>query len=235
MKDYRNLKLSTNNIDTYFPLAKKVEVITEICRQYFFGDLLDIGCGEMPYKNLIFDLGNISTYTGVDIKNDVYQDKIKPDIFWDGKVLPSTNNSFDCSILIEVLEHVPEPVIVLKEIHRVLKKDGNLFLTVPFLWNLHDVPYDEYRYTPFALKRLLKEAGFEIIKMEALGGWHASLASMLALYSRRALSGRKRKWSSILLKPVVSFLHKKDKKMNKTKFTESQMITGIWCVAKAIK
>ena len=235
MKDYRNLKLSSSNIDIYYPLTKKVAILEGISEQYLTGDLLDIGCGEMPYKNLILEKGKLDNYTGVDIKNDAYQKKIKPDLYWDGKVLPTKDNSFDCSVLIEVLEHCPKPDIVLREIHRTLKNNVHLFLTVPFLWNLHDVPHDEYRYTPFALKRLLEEAGFEIIKMEALGGWHASLAIMLALYSRRALYGRKRKWASLIVRPIVSYLNRKDQKLKEVKFKERQMITGVWCIVKAIK
>lgn len=235
MKDYRSLRLNTSNIDVYYPLVKKVTLIEKISEEYFLGDLLDIGCGEMPYKPLILEKSKINSYIGVDIENNIYQKEVTPDLFWDGKTLPINDNEFDCSLLIEVLEHTPNPEMVLKETHRILKDKGYLFLTVPFLWNLHDVPHDEYRYTPFSLERMFKDAGFEIIKMEALGGWHASLANMLALYSRRALYGRKRKWVSQIVKPIVSYLHKKDRGQTDIKFKEGQMITGIWSVVRAIK
>jgi len=89
------------------------------------------------------------------------------------------------SIATEVFEHCPDPEIVMKEIWRVLKLGGILFFTVPFLWNLHETPYDEYRYTPFALKRHLTQSGFTEIEIKAMGGWDAALAQMLGLWVRR--------------------------------------------------
>lgn len=234
MNDYRNLRYQLNNMDTYHPLTQKVSILKQVSNKYFRGKLIDVGCGEMPYKNLINDSCKIDEYIGVDIENPVYQNEVKPDVFWDGKTIPIVNDTFDSAILIEVLEHVPYPEIVLNEIHRVLKKGGHLVITVPFLWNLHDVPNDEYRYTPYALKRILENCNFEIIEMESFGSWHASLATMLALYSRRALVGKKKYVASLLTKPLIKYLYKKDKNLNKTDFSKSQMITGLWCVVKTI-
>jgi hypothetical protein len=52
----------------------------------------------------------------------------------------------------------------------MLKPGSLLFFTVSFLWPLHDVPRDAYRYTPFALERHLRNSGFAQIKLKALGG-----------------------------------------------------------------
>lgn len=235
MPDYRDLELKINNLDIYFPLTKKVKILREVSKKYFKGRVLDVGCGQMPYKATILENLTITDYVGVDIKNEIYQRNMKPDLFWDGKSLPIDDKKFNCAMLIEVLEHVPKPEVVLNEVHRILEKDGCLVITVPFLWNLHDVPNDEYRYTPFALKRILEDSNFEIIELEAIGNWHSSLAIMLGIYCRRALKGKKRYFASILLKPVIKFLHKKDEKMGKKDFYKSQMITGLWCVAKPIK
>ncbi|MAO50394.1 MAG: SAM-dependent methyltransferase [Pusillimonas sp.] len=233
--DYRNLILSNKNVDTYFPLYQKVKVVEYVSEKYFYGNLLDVGCGRMPYKPLILEKSKISKYDGVDIENEIYQKEIKPDFFWDGKILPFESGTYQCAQLIEVLEHVPEPKNVLGEIRKVLVNDGILLITVPFLWNLHDVPYDEYRYTPFALNRILQEAGYEVIEMEAFGGWHASMAAMLALYARRGIFGRKRKIITVLLMPIIKYLYKKDTRVNKSKFTNGMMITGLWCIARAKK
>lgn len=235
MKDYRDLELTINNIDIYFPLTQKVDTISYVSNKYFSGDLLDIGCGKMPYKKMIQEVAKIDRYIGVDIENKIYQNFIKPDFYWDGKKLPFENDNYNSGMLIEVLEHVPNPEDVLKEINRVINNKGVLLITVPFLWTLHDVPNDEYRYTPFALKRMLKNTGYKIIEMESFGGWNASLASVLALYARRSLTGRKKIYASKLLKPLIKYLYKKDKKVDKKKFREGQMITGIWCVAEVIK
>jgi SAM-dependent methyltransferase len=98
------------------------------------------------------------------------------------------NNVIDCALATEVFEHCPEPETNMREIQRVLRPGGLLFFTVPFLWPLHTVPYDEYRYTPFALERHLRNAGFEQIKLKAMGGWNLSMAQMLVLWARRRWS-----------------------------------------------
>ena len=195
---------------------------TELPR--FFGTVLDIGCGRMPYKSLVLAPPSRATkYIGLDLNNNIYQ---KPDLEWDGKTIPFTDDFIDCVMATEVFEHCPQPQAVMSEIHRVLKPNGFLFFTVPFLWPLHDVPHDEYRCTPFALRRLLLSAGFEKIALQALGGWDASLAQMIGLWARRRpLSPAKRKLLSAVATPVVRFLIRHDHLP--TNFHESCMITGI--------
>jgi len=231
---YKDLKLTRDNVDIYFPLRQKYDLIKKISGKYFSDNFVDIGCGKMPYKDIITD--NVSTYTGVDIENEEYQKEQKPDAFWDGVSLPFSKENFDSGMLIEVLEHVPNPENTLKEINRVLKNDSYLLITVPFLWTLHDVPYDEYRYTPFALRRILENNNFDIVEMEAFGNWHASIASSLALYTRRApLNPRRRKLLSLITYPIIKYLNKLDQKADHKNFTEGMMITGLWCLAKVNK
>lgn len=202
------------------------------CKKDFKGNLLDIGCGKMPYKNYLLTNSNISSYIGLDIEQAiVYDEQVKPDATWDGVSMPFEDNHFDTAFATEVLEHCDEPLQVLQETWRVMKSGGSFFFTVPFLWNLHEVPHDEYRYTPFALKRLLEAAGFKQIEIKAFGGWHAAMAQMLGLWVRRApLGNMTRKILSAILKPVIMHLIKKDKKYP-VAFTEGQMITGLFGVA----
>ena len=235
--DYRELKLTYENMDVYFPLSQKVEYIKKIAPVYFKGVLLDLGCGKMPYKKLIEANSSITKYVGMDIENLHYQqDLFKPDFFWDGIGIPLPPESVDTTILIEVLEHTPDPVNILKEVNRVLTPDGTVFITVPFLWNLHDVPYDEYRYTPFSLERMFKEAGFKTVAIHTFGNWHASLAQFLACWVRRSyMSKFKRKILARLLMPVIKYLYKKDKITYKdyyNKFVDGSMCTGFSVIAK---
>lgn len=224
-------KLTVDNMDIYYPLTQKRKLIERISEKYFRGDFLDLGCGVMPYKNIIQD--KVEKYIGMDIENATYQKNTSPDVFWDGKTIPSNTCSYDNAMLVEVLEHVPEPDRVLKELHRVLKPKGYLLITIPFLWPLHDVPYDEYRYTPFSLKRKCIEAGFEIVEIESFGGWNSSLATILSLYVKRYLRKKAlNRLMSKLLLPLIKYLYRKDENLDKSSFTESQMITGLWCLVK---
>tara|TARA_R110002072_G_scaffold117281_14_gene248279 strand:+ start:10737 stop:11444 length:708 start_codon:yes stop_codon:yes gene_type:complete len=234
MSDSRfiNIELNKATLDVFFIRTSIFNALKESL-PLFQGSLLDIGCGKMPYKKYILDHSNVKSYTGLDIETArVYDDNVQPDFTWDGIKMPFESEHFDCAFGTEVLEHCPEPEVVLKEVHRVLKPGGVFFFTVPFLWNLHETPHDEYRYTPFALERHLKNAGFKEIELKATGGWHAAMAQMLGLWVRRSpMSKNKRKYLSVLLKPVISYLIKMDKP-KQVQFKEGQMITGIYGIIK---
>jgi len=232
MENFINLKCTLNTLDVFFIRTSIFKAIKENVTS-FEGNLLDIGCGKMPYRDFINKNSDITEYIGLDIDSALVYDKnIRPDFTWDGITMPFENNTFDNAFGTEVLEHCPEPEIVLKEVYRVLKKDGKFFFTVPFLWNLHEVPNDNYRYTPFSLKRHLENAGFNDITIKATGGWHASMAQMLGLWVRRSpMPKSQRNFLSRLLKPVISYLIRKDESSN-IRFIEGQMITGLYGIAK---
>ena len=69
------------------------------------------------------------------------------DIVCDIHLLPFKDNSIDAVMSLAVLEHVREPAVVLKELHRVLKKGGRVFSVIPFMQPFHASPHDYQRYT----------------------------------------------------------------------------------------
>lgn len=225
-----NVPFSIENLDRYFIRTSILKAITNSL-SYFKGNLLDVGCGQMPYRDYVIQNSQITKYIGLDIDTAIeYNKDIKPDYIWDGKTIPFENCSYDTLIATEVLEHCPDPLSILKEMYRVLKYDSYIFLSVPFLWTLHEVPHDEYRYTPFAMRRLLEEAGFKNITINSGGGWHASMAQMLGLWVRRSgLSYKKKKYLSIILKPIIKYLLKKD--VLPQNFNEGLMIPNLFVLA----
>jgi SAM-dependent methyltransferase len=230
--NFTQIPFTKQNLDTYFIRTSILRALNKSLN-LFSGNLLDIGCGKMPYKNYILENSKVEKYVGLDIEAAItYDTAVKPDYTWDGVIMPFQDNSFESAFGTEVLEHCPEPSVILNEVFRVLKKEGVFFFTVPFLWNLHEVPHDEYRYTPFSLERHLKNAGFIDIQIYPTGGWHASMAQMLGLWIRRSpLTDAKRNFLATILKPVIMYLIKTDDKYQ-TKFQEGQMITGLYGIAK---
>jgi SAM-dependent methyltransferase len=93
--------------------------------------------------------------------------------------IPVEAERFDMVLCTQVLEHVPNPQVVLAELARVLKPGGTLWLTAPFFYAPHELPHDYYRYTEEGLRRLVEGAGLKIRRIEWLEGYYATLAYQL--------------------------------------------------------
>jgi SAM-dependent methyltransferase len=200
------------------------------------GRILDIGCGRMPYKAIVMaPPSRAAEYIGLDFRDGDYAKLYgPPDLGWDGHEIPIPNSSIDCVMATEVFEQCPDLGVLLKEVARILKSNGLLFFTVPFLWPIHDPPHDQYRFTPFALERFLRCAGFRDIQLEAFGGWNASLAQMIGLWVGRRPMGRlPRALLSILAEPLMRLLMAWDRPP-KFPFFENIMITGISGTARRV-
>ncbi len=223
--DFFYTKLTTKNLDNFFIRDSiKNAVINNIT--YFKGDLLDAGCGKMPYKPFLLKNSQILSYTGLDIEQAlVYDQNIKPDVFWDGITMPFEENSFHTILSTEVLEHCYDYNRYIEECLRVLKPGGVIFFTVPFLWPLHETPHDHYRFTPFTLKKAFEKNNKAKVIIYGLGGWNASLATMLGLWSSRHISKKKGRYLKPLLKPIIKFLIKKDR--TPTDFKDNVMYTSL--------
>lgn len=227
MDNFVEIPFSYRNIDKYYVRRASFLSLKEIIDR-LDGSLLDVGCGKMPYKKFILQNSKVIRYIGIDLIGGTEYDKdVKPDFLWDGEVIPFENSTFDCAIATSTLEHCPYPDKVLSEISRVLKPGGIFFFTVPFLWNLHEVPHDEYRFTPFSMERLLRSSGFSELRIRAEGGWHSSLAVMLGLWVRRSPLNKYFKFVlSIILMPIIWHLIKMDSKYP-IDFMKRPMITGL--------
>jgi SAM-dependent methyltransferase len=172
------------------------------------GLVVDVGCGQRPYEPLIRSNPAVERYLGVDISVAGY---VGADVLWDGSRLPLADGVAGGVLLTEVLEHCPEPMTVVRECARVLAPGGCVLGSVPFVWPLHDSPYDEYRYTPFALERILTGAGLTGVRISALGGWDASLAQVISLWAhRRPMSPSQRRLALAAARPVVGWLQRRD-------------------------
>ena len=141
---------------------ENVRNIEQALAQFAGGRLLDVGCGARPFECRKDQI----EWIGLDIEGNSFAD-------FHGTVLdlPFADKSFDCVLATQVLEHIEEPKTAMSECARVLREDGLLILSVPQYWELHEIPYDYFRYTEFGLLKLCAESGFDVlnIRREATG------------------------------------------------------------------
>lgn len=142
------------------------------------GKTLDVGCGTKPYEKYF----NSSEYIGLEKDTTIHKEVSKADFFYDGNKFPFNDNEFDSIVTNQVFEHVFNPDQFLSEINRVLKKDGKLLMTVPFVWDEHEQPYDFARYSSFGLKSVLEKNGFVIISHKKICNNFASLFQLINGY-----------------------------------------------------
>lgn len=160
---------------------------------YASGRLLDVGCGNRPYQAIFMD--RASCYIGLERDRRRYN---KVDVWGDALILPFEDGVFDTVLSNQVLEHVPEPQLALMEAARVLHDGGHLILTAPHIWELHEVPHDYFRFTPYGLRYLAEKAGFEIVFIEALAGFWVTAGARFCYYLAR--------FDRHLFRPVVRVL-----------------------------
>lgn len=116
------------------------------------GFTLDLGCGGARYEKYF------PNRIGFDI-----QPGPKVDVVGDAHNLPFKDEKFDNILCTEALEHLHSPHIVIAEMERVLKRGGKLILSTRFIFPLHDIPHDYYRFTKYGLRYLFKD--WEILEL----------------------------------------------------------------------
>jgi SAM-dependent methyltransferase len=136
--------------------------------------LLDAGAGSHPYKRFF----EHTAYESADF--ELFEDeKGKTTYVCDLSSIPVEGDRYDFVIFIQVMEHLPQPALVLKELFRVLKPGGKLLYTGPLFFEEHLQPYDFYRYTQFGLKYLFTSTGLRIERLDWLEGFFGTVAYQL--------------------------------------------------------
>lgn len=150
------------------------------------GLVLDIGCGERPFECDI--LHHAERYIGMDWSHTLHN--LRADVIADAnRKLPFGNSVFDHVVSFEVLEHLAEPDVMLTEAFRVLKVGGELTLSMPFQWWLHEAPWDYQRFTRYGLKYHLHKAGFTEISIRPRTGFWATWILKFNYQTARLIRG----------------------------------------------
>lgn len=152
--------------------------------RYISGCVLDVGAGSINRYGKYF---KFDKYVRMD---HAHGEKV--DAIGSADSIPFPDESFDSVVCTQVFEHLENPEKSAREIYRVLKPGGYLLLTVPQTNELHEEPYDFFRYTKYGLASLFGSAGFILEQEHQRGGFYSTNAQMdiryvvdlLALYQR---------------------------------------------------
>jgi SAM-dependent methyltransferase len=216
-------------------------------RRYFVDEYMRRQAALLPASWLVLDLGghkvrkrgqfDINEFNVKTICLNITPEKF-PDIQADGAYLPLAPDSFDAVICTEVLEHVPDPRLLIEESYRVLRPGGRFVATVPFLYRIHSDPYDFGRYTDHYWDYALRKAGFDNIQIERHGQFYAVLLDYIKQYlSRMGGESRigtliRRLLGLLIVFPIQPWLLQYEKQLRFTnpQFTSS-FTTGFGIVA----
>lgn len=162
--------------------------------------LLDAGAGECKWAEHFPE----AEYIGLDYKVgdeewDFSRVMIEADL---NDKIPMDDNAVDVIISIQVLEHLNNPKQAMKEMARVLKPGGHLFMTTPFSYQEHQQPYDFYRYTRYGLQYLIDEAGLDADYIKPMGGYYLMLREKLQYFHDSRFFGHANPFLKLLLLPV---------------------------------
>ena len=172
--------------------------------------ILDAGAGEGMYRHLFTKM----RYVSIDLCK-VTKAYGRISAISDLAKIPFQTNCFDGVVCTQVLEHVNDPTAVLAELNRVLKPSGALWLSAPFFYEQHEIPYDYFRYTQYGLTHLLEKNGFHVNRLEWLEGYYGALAYQLTSAARYYSRVRKNYLFLLIFKLLAHYFNAMEIKINR--------------------
>jgi SAM-dependent methyltransferase len=178
------------------PIVREVRELLREEADRLHGVVVDVGCGDRPYRSLI----GADRYVGVDL-----DPAVKPDVVGSATELPLEDSSADALLCISVIEEVEDPALAFREFARVLHPGGALVIVATQNWRELQT-HDYFRYTRLGLALLAERAGLEVVSAQARGGLFAQLGAKLDAYGPEiAPPGPLRAIASLLVRPFVAF------------------------------
>lgn len=168
--------LSSTPLHPQWLVARHEGHIRQLVREAIQGPVvLDVGCGTKWSQTLV---PASCRYVGLDYPETARWYEAKPHVFGDAQHLPFADCAMNTVLMVDVLEHIPNPRQALGEAARCLAPKGTLVLIVPFLYPIHDAPHDYHRWTVHGLKTLVGDYGFTL-EAETHSGHPLETAALL--------------------------------------------------------
>ena len=159
------------------------------------GSVLDFGCGTKPYKSWFL---NTNRYVGVDMYEDPHVDVVVK-----GGDIPigDKEGDFDYVLATQVFEHT-ETLHYLKDLYRLLKPGGEIIITMPFIYHVHE-ERDFRRLTTQGAKQMLQDYGFETVEIRKQGGIGSTLTVERLYFVDALFRHHTSRIGKLLLSPVI--------------------------------
>ncbi|MCU0439428.1 MAG: class I SAM-dependent methyltransferase [Raineya sp.] len=159
---FSTTEITSHEIASDNPIHQRLFFAYYQASQMIKGDILEIGCGVG--RGLAVILEKSGTYTAVD-KNEKLIDKLQIEYpnhrFITHHIPPLESledNTFDYVITFQVIEHIENDDLFVKEIQRVLKPHGKAFISTPNIkQSLTRNPWHIREYTADGLEQLMKK------------------------------------------------------------------------------
>lgn len=131
------------------------------------GRVLDFGCADVPYRDFFEPSVD---FVPADLPGNPHA---RVELRADGTV-PLPDAAFHAVLSTQVLEHVADPALYLREAFRLLRPGGRLLLSTHGLMVWHPDPVDHWRWTCSGLRQAVESAGFRIVAFEGVMGLAAT-------------------------------------------------------------
>lgn len=152
-------EITSEQISSDNPIHQRLFKAYVIAGDHVHGDVLEVGCGEGRGVSILLQRAN--TLTAVDKLGEVMNDlqtKYPSAKFLSMNIPPFKelgDNSYDSIVSFQVIEHIEDDVLFLKEIHRVLRPGGVALITTPNRsMSLSRNPWHIREYLPEQLRSL---------------------------------------------------------------------------------
>jgi SAM-dependent methyltransferase len=228
-------EIASDSVASDNPIHQRLLKAYVLATDYVSGNLLEVGCGEG--RGIDWLLPKVSHYSAIDkiaLVVDLLRKKYPQGDFTSGNIPPLSgyaDNSFDSIVSFQVIEHIQDDRLFLKEIHRVLKPGGIALLTTPNRpMSLSRNPWHIREYTPTELTNLAKEF-FAKVEMKGIVGND----KVMQYYKRNKKSvDRMMRWDifnlqyklpAALLRIPYEFLNRHNR--NKLKDGADELVTSI--------
>jgi len=159
--------------------------------------VLDVGCGDKPYYPFF---ASAASYVGVDVKENV-----EADLVGSVDALPVEDGSYDIVVCTQVLEHVDDPALAVRELARVTAPGGRVLASTHGVMLYHPNPQDLWRWTHTGLARLFEaQADWSSLSVEPGAGSAECLAMLTGSYLHLLA---KRAGAAVLARPLINVLN----------------------------